>query len=156
MFGAISAGFFFLLIGAIFITTPGLFERILDFFRDFDIVRVPNAGIWLPAPVSASTHQVVYRAVEQFSFAWAVFQIVVLGLRFALGSPWGKKAETAGNFVFWIGVGYLTRTWLIEAITPQTATTIWFQFWAGVIIILGLSLIVRGIILAAVPKRRLV
>ena len=47
LFGAISVGFFFVLVGAIFVTTPNLFNEILDFFGDFDLVRVPNQPGWL-------------------------------------------------------------------------------------------------------------
>jgi len=144
---AVSAGFFFVLIGAIFIITPNLFNRIPDFFRDFDVVQVPNTGIFLPAPVSPRIHSTVYVAVEQFSFAFGLFQIAILALRIVIRSPWSKKAETVSNFIFWIGTGYLTRTLLIET-TRHTATTAWFVFWAGIIMLLGVSFIVRAIILA--------
>jgi len=148
LISAISAGFFFILIGIIFVTTPNLFERILDFFRDFDFVRVPNTGIFLPAPFFPRNHQVVYRAAEQFEFAFGLFHIVILGLRFVFRSAVRRKAETAGNIVFWLGTGYLTRTLLIE-------TTRWFEFWAVFIMLIGVTLIVRAIILAiAYPRRR--
>lgn len=153
IFGAISAGFVFLLIGAIVILTPNLIEEVLDFFRDFQWVTIPNTGIAVPAPRFPRTHLVVYGALEQFSFAVGVFQLVILALRFFAGSPWDKRAETASNFVFWIGAGYLTRTILIEA-TRWSAVTGWFVFWSGIVMVLGLSLIVRAIILAAVYPRR--
>ncbi len=156
IFGAISAGFVFLLIGAIIILTPNLIEEVLDFFRDFQWVTIPNTGIAVPAPSFSRAPHVyedVFGAVEQFSFAVGVFQLVILALRFFAGSPWDKRAETASNFVFWIGAGYLTRTILIEA-TRWSAVTAWFVFWSGIVMVLGLSLIVRAIILAAVYPRR--
>ena len=155
LFSAVSAGFFFLLIGAIFVITPDLFQKTLDFFRNFDIVRVPNTEISLVAPTFPRTHQAVYKAVEQFSYAFGVFQLAILAIRFVAGSPWGKKAETASNFVFWIGSGYLIRTLLIET-TRWSAMTAWFVFWSGIIMLLGLSLIVRAIILAAASTRRII
>jgi hypothetical protein len=143
LFSAISVGFFFVLVGAIFVTTPNLFDKILDFFRDFDLVTVPNQPRWLlPAPASPMDHSVVYSAVVQFSFALGLFQIVVLALRFVARSPWSKKAETVSNLVFWLGASFLTRTFLIE-------TTRWFVFWAGIIMLIGVSLITRAIILVA-------
>lgn len=144
LFNAISAGVFFILVGAIFITTPNLFDKIIDFFRDFDIVRVPNMEILLLAPASPGTHLVVYSAATQFSFVWGLFQIVILALRFVARSPLSKKTETMSDLVFWLGASFLIRTFLNET---TTATT-WFVFWAGVIMLIGVSLIIRAIILA--------
>lgn len=145
LFSAISVGFFFVLVGAIFVTTPNLFDKILVFFRDFNLVPVPNQPGWLlPAPAFPSAHSAVYLAVEQFSFALGLFQIAILALRFVARSPLSKKAETVSNLVFWLGTGFLTRTFLNET---TTATT-WFVFWAGVIMLIGVSLIIRAIILA--------
>ena len=142
LFSAISVGFFFILVGAIFVTTPNLFDKILDFFGDFDLVRVPNQPGWLlPAPEFPVLHSVVYSAAEKFGFAIGVFQIVVLALRFVARSPWGKKAETVSNVVFWLGTGFLIRVLLVES-------TRWFVFWAGIIMLIGVSLVIRAIILA--------
>jgi len=144
LFSAISAGFFFILVGAIFITTPNLFDKTIDFFRDFDIVHVPNMEILLPAPASPRTHLVVYSAATLFSFVWGLIQLVILALRFVARSPLSKKAETVSDLVFWLGASFLIRTFLNET---TTATT-WFVFWAGVMMLIGVSLIIRAIILA--------
>ena len=157
LFSAISAGFFFVVVGAIFITTPNIFDRIIEFFRNFDIVPVPNfQNIFLPAPLYPFTHRVVYLAVEQFSYIWGLFQILVLGLRFIARSPWRKKAETASNLVFWFGAGFLIRTFLLETIRlPHiTGMTRWFAFWTVIIMLIGATLIIRAIVLAAVSTRR--
>lgn len=153
IFGAISAGFFFLLIGVIFAITPNLFQRTIDFFNDFGLERIPNTAVYFFAPASPRFHQIVYRAVEQFSYAIGFFQIVLLALRFFAGSPWNKKAETVSNLVFWIGTGYLIRMLLIEP-TIWTAMTTWFVFWSAIIMLLGVSLIVRAIVLGAVSTMR--
>jgi hypothetical protein len=144
VFSAISVGVFFILVGAIFVTTPNLFNKILDFFRDFIIVRAPNTVIFLPAPDSPSAHLLVYSAVTKYSFAWSFFQILVLTLRFFAGSPLSKKAETVSNLVFWLGTSLLTSQFLNETVT----VTAWFVFWSGIIILCGVSLIIRGVILA--------
>ena len=146
VFSAISAGFFFILVGAIFMVTPNLFDKVLDFLRDFDLVSVPNQPGWaLPAPGFPRAHSGVYSAVEQFSFAFGLFQIAILVLRFIFYSPWTKKAETTSNLIFWLGAGFLTRMLLIE-------TTRWFVFWAGIIMLIGVSLVSRAIFLAAVTR----
>lgn len=139
---AISVGFFFLLVGILFVITPNLFDGILDFFNDFELVDVPNSNWRLPAPASPSAHSVVYQAVGQFSFAIGVFQIVILALRFFFPSVWGKRAETVGNLVFWLGAGFLIQTFLLE-------TTQWFVFWSTIIMLIGVSLIARAIVIAA-------
>ncbi len=144
IFSAISAGFFFILVGAIFVTTPNLFDIILAFFKDFDLVPVPNLGFSFPAPASPWTHSVLYSAVTQFSLIWGLFQIAILALRIVVDSPFSKKAETASNLVFWLGASYLISTLLNETTTVET----WFVFWAEVIMLIGVSLIVRAIILA--------
>jgi len=154
---AISAGFFLILLGTLFIITPPLFNRIIDFFRNFTpLVQVPNTIIYLPAPTRPLDHRIVYTAVEQFAFAFGVFQIVILALRFAARSPVDKKAETVGNLVFWIGVGYLTRTILLLQPTRWPELTTWFVFWAAIFMLIGVTLIIRAIILViAIPRRML-
>jgi hypothetical protein len=156
IFGAIAAGFFFLLAGIIFIRTPDLGGRIIDFFQNFDFVTIPNTVVTVPAPVfpRSAGNLIVYRALEEFSFAFGVFQLALFGLRLAIGSSWRRLAETASNFVFWVGAGYLALTVLIQT-TGWPGRTAWFVFWAGIIMVAGLSLIVRAIVLAAVHPRRI-
>jgi len=150
LFSAISAGFFFVLVGAIFVTTPNLFDKILKFF-DFDITSVPNTeNLLLPAPKSPSAHLDVYSAVTKFSLVWGFYQIVILALRFVARSPLSKKAETASNLVFWLGASYLISTLLIE--TTARARE-WFAFWATIIVLIGVSLIVRATILAVARSK---
>jgi FtsH-binding integral membrane protein len=149
IFSAISMGFFFVLVGAIFVATPNLFDKILAFFRNFDIVRVPNTEIFLPGPTSPNAHSVVYLAAGQFSLIWGLFQIAILALRFFAHSPLNKKAETVSNIVFWLGASYLISMSLNE----MTTFTTWFAFWATLIALIGVSLIIRAIILAAVRAK---
>jgi hypothetical protein len=149
LLSAISAGFFFILVGTIFITTPNLFNNIITFFSDFSTVRVSNTQIYLPAPkyppTSPSANSAVYSAVGQFSLIWGLFEIIILVLRFFVGSPLSKKAETVSNIVFWLGANYLIQTFLNET----TTITTWFVFWTTIIMLLGASLIARAVILAA-------
>jgi hypothetical protein len=144
LLSAISVGFFFLLIGAIFVITPNLFNEVEAFFRDFETQSIPHlSNVFLPAPANPAAHTVVYTAVWQFSLVWGVFQIIILALRFVAGSPFSKKAETAGNMVFWLGTAYLVGA------LPTTGLEEWFVFWAAIIMLIGVSLIVRAVILAA-------
>jgi hypothetical protein len=159
LFSAISAGFFFILVGAIFLTTPNLYNQIINFFNDFGLVRVPNLGnVFLPAPLHpfSLTNRAVYSAVEQFSYVWGLFQLVILALRFLFRSTLKKDAETVSNIVSWVGTGFLIRTFLIETIRLSfiTGMTRWFVFWAAIIMLLGVSLIIRAIILLAAASTR--
>ena len=140
LFSAVSIGVFLLLVGIIFALTPDLFEAILAFFRDFELLKVPNMKIvYFPAPALPRTHSVVYSAAVIFSLIWGLFQVVILALRFIVGSHYSKKAETASNIVLWLGTSYLITVFLNET----TSRTIWFAFWALFIMLIGASLIIR-------------
>ncbi len=143
---AFSAGVFLILLGVFFITTPGLFDGVVNFFMNFDIVRVHNfpIGIVLPAPKNPAVHVTVYSAVSQFCFAWGIFLIGLFMLRVFANSPLNKKAQTASDIVFWLGGGWLVGNFL----NAQTTHKEWFAFWAAVIMLIGITLIIRAIILA--------
>jgi hypothetical protein len=141
LFTAISVGFFTLLVGTLFVINPNLFDKILDFFKGFDTVNVPNTTITFFAPEFPRLHLTVYQAARQFSIALGVFQIVILALRFVIPSSWGKRSETVGNLVFWVGAGFLIQLFLIE-------TTQWFVFWSTIVILFGVSMIARAIVMA--------
>ena len=64
-------------------------------------------------------------------------------------SPTSRIAETIGNLVYWFGIAYLVVTYLNET----TTISMWFVFWAGFLIILGLSFIARSFVLFA--KKRM-
>jgi hypothetical protein len=145
VFAAISVGAVFILIGTIFVITPELIEKIIAFFSDFSSVRVPNTGIYLPAPTTPATHTGLYVAVAQFSLGVGILQILLLSLRLFARSPINKTAETMGNLVFWFGAYYLVSTML----TNITTLRIWFVFWTGIIVLIGASLIVRALVLLA-------
>jgi len=154
LIGAVSAGFFLVLLGALFIITPGLFGRSIDFFEDFGSVVVPNTTISLFAPLRPLSHRIVYTAAEQFCFAFGVFQVVILALKFASRSSTNKKADTIGNLVFWLGAGYLVRMLLLEPTRFRTDLTTWFVFWAAIITLIGVTLVVRAVILVTTIPRR--
>jgi len=142
---AISAGFFFVLAGTIFIITPDLYNDAKTFFLDFKTVQVPNANIFLPVPASPDAHLAIYSAVKLFCIVWAIFELVLLILRVIVHSAVDKEAETASNIIFWSGASYLIQTLLNEA----TTITIWFTFWSEIIMLIGITLVTRAVVLAA-------
>jgi len=142
LFTAISVGFFLLLVGILFIINPDLFGSVVDFFKDFKLVDVPNTNIMLPAPQSPQLHLTIYQAARQLSIALGVFQVVILALRFVFPSSWGKRSETVGSFVYWVGASFLIQYFLVES-------TQWFAFWSTIIILAGVSIIARAVVMAA-------
>jgi hypothetical protein len=140
LFTAISIGFFLLLLGTLFVINHDLFGSVLEFFKDFKLDDVPNTNMILPKPEFPGLHLTVYRAARQFSMAFGIFQIIILTLRFFIPSSWGKRSETVGNFIYWIGAGFLIQLFLIE-------TTKWFIFWSTIIILIGVSIILRAVIM---------
>jgi uncharacterized protein YjeT (DUF2065 family) len=142
---AVSVGAVFILIGLIFVATPGLWEKIVSFFNDFTTTQVPGTGISLPAPAVPAAHAQLYVAVSQFSVGLVILEILLVAMRLIARSPTRRLAQEAGNLVFWLGVVYLINTFLNDA----TTLSIWFGFWAGVLVVLGLSLIARALVLLA-------
>ena len=142
LLSAVSAGFFLVLIGMLFVIKPNLYYDTSTFFNNFNVTSaVPHTQIQLPAPSSNSTvrnaNLSVYSAVEAFSLAWGIFMIVLLVLRFAFHSSWRRKAENISNIVFWFGVVYLVQTWLINPTNSNTyQAKTWFEFWSMVIVLL--------------------
>ena len=141
LFSAISVGFFLLLVGALFIITPNLLDQVMDFFTDFGIVDVPHTNMMFPAPESPRMHLTLYEVSWQFSVALAVFEVVILALRFIIPSSWGKRSESAGSLVYWIGATFLIQAFLIES-------TQWFVYWSLIIVLIGVSMIARAAVMA--------
>jgi len=124
-------------VGFIWLTTPHLKDAIVNFFEDFRLEEAFQ-NVYLPAPRSEWDHPIVYSAFQQFCIGYGIFQIVVLALRFAFGSSISDKAGTVSGIVFWLGLAYFTGLLLTEAVG-------WFAFLAGFIIVVGSSIIVRGV-----------
>lgn len=148
---AFSFGVFLILLGAIFIATPNFFDKLSAFFMDFDIVQVSNTGIYFPAPKNPANHTTVYSAASQFCLAWGIFLIALLCFRIFAHSPLHKKAENFSDIVVWLGGAVLITSFLNEG----TTASVWFAFWASVITLIGVSLIVRALILAAFRPRKI-
>jgi hypothetical protein len=147
LFSAIYIGSIFIIIGIIYyIHLPNnLFQGLINFFDSLTLARVPDTGIYLPAPISPAAHTDLYLAIFQFCLALGIIEVIVLVLRFLFNSPIKRTAETISNVVFWFGSSYLVITYLVESATINK----WFVFWTGIIIIFGLSLIARAFVLLA-------
>jgi hypothetical protein len=148
MLSAISIGFFIILVGTLFILNPDLPNKIIDFARpeSFELKEVASSlNVSLPIPKNPRAHLLIYQTVEQFCLVWAVFLVAMLAVRFVFRSSARNKAEELGNIVFWFGAAYFVQTLLVDA-------TKWFEFWATIVTLIGISLIVRGVFLIAAWK----
>ncbi len=142
---AIYAGVVLIIIAVIYSVNNGIWDRIVDFFMSLTLSPVPGTGIALPAPVNPAAHTKLYVAGFQFAIALGVLEVAVLFIRILLHSPVSRKAETLENIVFWLGASYLITTYLVN----MTIAAEWFVFWAGIILIFGLSLVARAFVLLA-------
>jgi len=141
-----SAGVFFIILGVVFVGTPGLIDNTIAFFQDFKIVRVPKVSfeISLPAPANPGNYSNVYSAAALFCFSWGIFLAVLLGLRLFARSPLKKKADATSDIVFWLVGGFLINNFL----NATTTHAMWFSFWAAIVVLIGVTLIIRAAILA--------
>ena len=145
IYSAISIGAVLILIGIVYaLAQPSsLWDSIITFFSNLTTRSVPGTGISLPAPANPAAHAVLYTAAFQFCIGLGILQVILLVLRLAGRSSIGKTAETVGTLVYWFGAAYLITIYLSDA--PNI--TQWFMFWAGILIMLGFSLIARALVL---------
>jgi len=142
---AISVGSVFILFGTVYVLAlpSSLFDKMVAFFENLTTRQVPGTDIYLMAPTNPATHSIFYTAIFQFCVGIAFLQLAVLLLRLVWGSPASKTAETLGNMVYWSGAALLSTTFL----NVNTTLTTWFAFWAGILVMIGASLIARSIVL---------
>jgi hypothetical protein len=144
---AIYVGFIFILLAVLYFINvhTKLWANFVSFLGAFILATVPGTSISLPAPANPAAYTVLYNAVFQFCLGIGVLEIAILALRIWLNSPLTRKAETIENIVLWLGASYLTATYLVNI----TIISEWFVFWAGIILIFGLSLVARAFVLIA-------
>ena len=140
---AVAVGGFFILVGIVYIATPNLLSDANKFFKDFTALQVPGTSIQLPAPANPASHAELYGAVAEFTLGMSILQVVLLALSLALQSSTRRTGETVGNLVFWFGASYLTKVFL----NSSTDLQVWFEFWASIVVIIGISLVARALVL---------
>ncbi len=140
--GWISFGAFLIIVAVIYLTTPNIANEVNAFIRDFQLVEVFDDFSWF---VPSTTHPVLYSAAERFCYAFGLVQVGILGLRLAKRSSIHGKAESASGVVFWLGAGYVLGL-LSQAVLS------WLSFVAGLIILMGISIVVRALVLILSPR----
>jgi len=147
LISALYVGFIFILLAVLYFINvhTNLWGNFVNLMSNFILYTVPGTTISLPAPTNPSAYTMLYNAAFQFCLGLGLLEIAVLALRIWLNSPFPRKAETIENIVFWLGTSYLVVTYLVNITIPSE----WFVFWAGIILIGGLSLVARGFVLLA-------
>lgn len=144
---ALYVGSMFIILAIVYFVniSSNLWDSFVEFFTSLTLAQVPGAGISLPAPANPANFIELYAAAFQFAIGLGFMEIIILFLRVYLHSPVSRIAETIENIVFWLGAGYLISTYLVNMTLP----TEWFVFWAGIVMIFGLSLVARSFVLIA-------
>jgi hypothetical protein len=151
---ALAVGGFLIILGFMFALTSGTWQAVTNFFSDFTTTAYPvgstTSNVILPAPANPDAHAAFYTAVINFCIGIGVLQVVILALRLFMHSPFRRISETVGNLIFWFGAAIAANVFLLAG-----TLTGWFQFWAVLLLIIGVSLIARAILhLARRPPRR--
>jgi signal transduction histidine kinase len=144
---AVYVGFIFFLLAVLYFINvhTNLWGNFVSFLSTFVLATVPGTNISLPAPVNPAVYTALYNVAFQFCLGLGLLEIAILALRTWLNSPFPRKAETIENIVFWLGTSYLVVTYLVNITIPSE----WFVFWAGIVLIGGLSLVARAFVLMA-------
>ena len=142
---AVAVGGFLIVVGLVFALNPDLWQRIVNFFNDITTARFPFGGatssIALPAPENPFAHIALYKAVFQFDMGFGVVQLLVLALRVWTRSRINRVAESLGDVIFWLGAALLVNIFLLKGTQAG-----WFEYWAALIIVVGISFIGRGLV----------
>jgi hypothetical protein len=140
---AIAIGGVFILLGLVVILTPNFGAKFGNFVSDFTFMYYPfgTGTISFPAPQNPAIHNDLFTAAMNFAIGIAILQIIILPMRIAFKSRLSRIAETVGNLVFWVGAALVANVYLLAGTVEG-----WFQFWAYLIILAGVSLIVRGVV----------
>jgi len=154
LISAVSAGLFFVLVGIIAIINQNLWSKIPDFINSFTVTRVANTSTYLPAPSPPAAYTAVYSAAFQFALGIGALQILVLAMRLTIGSRIRRTAQNVGSLIFWFGTAYALSvlSGMKSTLALSQQQTMWFQFWASIIILIGLSLIARAAVLLAASQ----
>jgi uncharacterized membrane protein YfcA len=148
---AVSFGCILIILGAVALLTPNVVGQSDAFFKDFNPTSytLGSSTINLPAPLHPAEHAAIYTAILYFFIGVAILELVLLPLRLAVKSPIRRIAGTVGAIVFWIGAAFAADYFLLSG-TVQG----WFNFWAILIMFIGVSLIARFAVYAAKPRRQ--
>ena len=146
LFTAIYIGALFIILAAVYFShlPSSLWDELVNFFTSLTLSPVPGTrhtvactlepcGTWIYISRFSIRHCHWHHRNRNSSS------------EILLRSPVARKAETVENIVFWLGASFLTIAYLVN----MTIAAEWFVFWAGILMLFGLSLITRAFVLLA-------
>ncbi len=151
LISAVSAGLFFILIGVIFVINQNLWPKIKDFGNNFTVANITNTSIKLPVPTSPASFTAIYTAAFQLALGIGVLEVLILAMHLANGSRIRRTTQAIGGIVFSFGAAYLLSVlaYMRNTLTQSQQLIMWYQFWAGIVILFGVSMIARAVVLIA-------
>jgi hypothetical protein len=145
---------FFIILGLVIALNLDISQITNAFFSDLTTVtyHLGSSGtVNLFAPAHPEQHISFFRAILEFFLAVGILQIIFLALRLWIRSPIKLITETLGNLVFWLGGAVVANVFLLTG--TQNG---WFQFWTGLLLVLGISMISRfAIYLVAMSTKKI-
>ncbi len=143
----------FIILGSVIALTPNISQITNAFLNDLTPVtyQLGTSGtLNLLAPAHPEQHLIFFRAIMEFFLAVGILQILFFALRLLIRSPIRRISETIGNLLFWLGGAVVANVFLLAG--TQTG---WFQFLTGLLLVLGISLVVRfSIYLVAIFSKK--
>jgi hypothetical protein len=140
--GAISFGAFLILVAVFYLTIPSLLSEARSFIHDFRPVEISQNFWWLEP---STNHPVLYNTAAQFCYLLGLVQFVVLALLFTKKSSVRRKARTFSDIIFWLGAGYVFSI-------LSNGMLAWMPFLGALIVLVGISIVIRSTILLFVFK----
>jgi len=132
--GAVSFGFFLVLVGASFIVFP-LMEEIRSFAADLTLTPVIG-GIRLPLPTSP--HPQFYHILATVMMIWGGWLLAVCLIRVSTKGNQGRVTDTLSNSVFWLGTAYL----LYQA---EAGLLRFKDILAGIVVLIGVMIVIKAL-----------
>ena len=142
--GAISFGAFLILLAMFYMTMPNLQSEGWAFIQDFKPIQISQNFWWIEP---STNHPVLYDAAALFCYLFGLVHVAVLALLFATKSSVRGKARTFSNIIFWLGAGY------VFSILSSGALA-WIPFIGALIVLGGISIVIRSTILMVAFRHR--
>jgi hypothetical protein len=147
LINALAVGGFFIILGFVFAFTPGIAEQTGNFFSDlttksYQINSASTINLFVPG--HPADHQGFYTALMNFLLGVGILQIFILALRLVVHPRVRRLAQSVSDLIFWLGAAIVANVFLLAGTLNG-----WYQFWALILVLVGLSMIARGFVYLA-------
>lgn len=132
-----SLGFFLLLAGILWVTTPGIVEEVKALVNpvNWHLTEI-GSRVFFPEP--DNSYPVFYSAASYFCLVFGIVELAISGIRLAVHQPKSKIGGGLSGVAFWLGLGYFFGLLANNTIG-------WFGLVAGFFVFLGLSMVIESV-----------